>query len=99
MSRFVPVAKVSELSPGQMKMVVADRERLLLVNMAGTFYAISDECGHDWAPLSRGSSKAMPSYARDTSPGTMCAPASSSVGHWRTMCPSTRFGSKKTRSM
>jgi len=37
------VAKVSELSPGQMKMVVADRERLLLVNMAGLFYAISDE--------------------------------------------------------
>ena len=53
MSQFVPVAKVSELSPGQMKMVVADQERLLLVNMAGTFYAISDECGHDWAPLSR----------------------------------------------
>jgi nitrite reductase/ring-hydroxylating ferredoxin subunit len=54
MSQFVPVARVSELSPGQMKMVVADQERLLLVNMAGTFYAISDECGHDWAPLSRG---------------------------------------------
>ena len=42
MSRFVPVAQVSELSPGQMKMVVADRERLLLVNMAGTFYVICD---------------------------------------------------------
>src|SRR6266478_464941 len=54
MSQFVPVAKVSELSPGQMKMVVADRERLLLVNMAGTFYVVSDTCGHDWAPLSRG---------------------------------------------
>ncbi len=54
MSQFVPVAKVTELSPGQMKMVVADGERLLLVNMAGTFYVISDTCGHDWAPLSRG---------------------------------------------
>ena len=54
MSRFVPVAQVSELAPGQMKMVVADQERLLLVNMAGTFYVISDACGHDWAPLSRG---------------------------------------------
>lgn len=54
MSRFVPVANVSELSPGQMKMVVADRERLLLANVEGTFYALSDECGHDWAPLSRG---------------------------------------------
>ena len=54
MSRFVPVAQVSELAPGQMKMVVADQERLLLVNMAGTFYIISDACGHDWAPLSKG---------------------------------------------
>ena len=43
-----------ELSPGQMKMVVADRERLLLVNMAGTFYAINHACGHECAPLSRG---------------------------------------------
>jgi hypothetical protein len=31
MSQFVPVAKVTELSPGQMKMVVADGERLLVV--------------------------------------------------------------------
>jgi len=54
MSRFVPVAQVAELAPGQMKMIVADQERLLLVNMAGTFYVISDACGHDWAPLSRG---------------------------------------------
>jgi 3-phenylpropionate/trans-cinnamate dioxygenase ferredoxin subunit len=54
MSEFVPVARVSELSPGQMKMVVADGERLLLVNLAGTFYVINDTCGHDWAPLSRG---------------------------------------------
>jgi len=52
MSRFVPVAQVAELAPGQMKMIVADQERLLLVNMAGTFYVISDACGHDWAPLS-----------------------------------------------
>ena len=54
MSRFVPVAKVFELPPGQMKMVVADRARLLLANVEGTFYAIRDECGHDWAPRSRG---------------------------------------------
>ena len=54
MSRFVPVAKVSELSPGQMKMVVADQERLLLVNMAGTFYAISDTCSHEDYSLCEG---------------------------------------------
>ena len=51
---FVPVAKVSELSPGQMKWVAVNGERRVLANVAGTFYAISDVCGHRNAPLSRG---------------------------------------------
>jgi nitrite reductase/ring-hydroxylating ferredoxin subunit len=51
---FVPVAKASELSPGQMKWVAVNGERRVLANVAGTFYAISDVCGHRNAPLSRG---------------------------------------------
>jgi nitrite reductase/ring-hydroxylating ferredoxin subunit len=51
---FVPVAKASELSPGQMKWVAVDGERRVLANVEGTFYAISDVCGHRNAPLSRG---------------------------------------------
>ena len=51
---FVPVAKVSELSPGQMKWVAVNGERRVLANVEGTFYAISDVCGHRNAPLSRG---------------------------------------------
>jgi nitrite reductase/ring-hydroxylating ferredoxin subunit len=51
---FVAVAKVDELSPGQMKWVVVDGERRVLANIEGTFYAISDVCGHRNAPLSRG---------------------------------------------
>jgi nitrite reductase/ring-hydroxylating ferredoxin subunit len=51
---FVPVAKTSELSPGQMKWVAVNGERRVLANVAGTFYAISDVCGHRNAPLSRG---------------------------------------------
>ena len=51
---FVRVAKVDELSPGQMKWVAVNGERLVLANVEGVFYAISDVCGHRNAPLSRG---------------------------------------------
>ena len=51
---FVPVAKASELLPGQMKWVAVDGERRVLANVEGTYYAISDVCGHRNAPLSRG---------------------------------------------
>ena len=54
MAAFVPVRKVSELLPGQMTWVAVDRERVLLVNVDGTFYALSDVCGHQRAVLSKG---------------------------------------------
>jgi 3-phenylpropionate/trans-cinnamate dioxygenase ferredoxin component len=54
MDGFVPVAKVSDLAPGQMKWVAVDRERVLVANVEGTFYALSDACGHQRAPLSKG---------------------------------------------
>ena len=37
-----------------MRWVAIDRERILLVNVAGVFYAMKDACGHQRAPLSRG---------------------------------------------
>jgi nitrite reductase/ring-hydroxylating ferredoxin subunit len=51
---FVPVAKVGEVPPGQMKWVAVDRERVVLANVDGTFHALRDVCGHKNAPLSRG---------------------------------------------
>jgi nitrite reductase/ring-hydroxylating ferredoxin subunit len=51
---FVPVAKTADLLPGQMKWVAVNGERRVLANVEGTFYAISDVCGHRNAPLSRG---------------------------------------------
>jgi len=54
MSKFVDVAQVSDLAPGEMKWVVADGQRLLLANVDGALYAISDQCGHERASLSRG---------------------------------------------
>jgi 3-phenylpropionate/trans-cinnamate dioxygenase ferredoxin component len=51
---FFPVAKAVDLAPGQMKWVAVDRERVVLANVEGVFYALRDVCGHRQAPLSRG---------------------------------------------
>ncbi len=51
---FVPVTTASELAPGSMKWVVVDRERVLIANVEGVFYALRDMCGHRGAPLSMG---------------------------------------------
>jgi nitrite reductase/ring-hydroxylating ferredoxin subunit len=54
MAEFVPIGKITDLQPGRMKWVAVDRERVLLVNVEGTYYALKDQCGHQWAPLSKG---------------------------------------------
>ena len=54
MAEFIPVIKVHDLSPGQMTWVAVNRERVVLANVDGTFYALSDACGHQRAPLSKG---------------------------------------------
>ncbi len=51
---FVPVAKVADLAPGQMKWVAIEGNRLVLANVEGSFFALRDVCGHRNAPLSRG---------------------------------------------
>jgi len=51
---FVPVGSAAELPPGTMTWVAVDRERVLLANVGGTFYALRDACGHRQAALSRG---------------------------------------------
>ena len=51
---FTAVARVGDLAPGEMKFVAVDRERVVLANVEGAFYALRDVCGHRNAPLSRG---------------------------------------------
>ena len=51
---FVPVTTASGLPPGAMTWVAVDRERVLLANVEGVFYALRDACGHRQAPLSKG---------------------------------------------
>ena len=51
---FVSVAKTGDVPPGGMIVVAIDRERIMLANVDGEFYALRDMCGHRNAPLSRG---------------------------------------------
>jgi nitrite reductase/ring-hydroxylating ferredoxin subunit len=51
---FVAVAAAGELAPGEMKFVAVERERIVLANVGGNFFALRDVCGHRNAPLSRG---------------------------------------------
>ena len=51
---FVAVAQVGDLTPDEMKLVAVERERVVLANVDGGYYALRDVCGHRNAPLSRG---------------------------------------------
>ena len=51
---FVKVAAVSEIPPGDMKMVEVGAEQVLLVNLEGTIHACDDVCTHSYASLSEG---------------------------------------------
>jgi nitrite reductase/ring-hydroxylating ferredoxin subunit len=54
LSAFVKVATTKDLSPGEMLFVEFDGQAVLLVNVDGTFYAVSEECTHSSCPLSDG---------------------------------------------
>src|SRR5262245_10651899 len=51
---FVAALRASALPPGEMTWAAVDRERVLIANVDGHFYALQDACGHRQAPLSRG---------------------------------------------
>ena len=53
-NEFIEVAKVSEISDGKMKHVEVDGKEILIANVGGKFYAVSDRCGHMNALLSMG---------------------------------------------
>ena len=53
----VTVCRQGDLAPGSMRWVNVKGERVLLANVEGRFYAVSDTCGHQFASLSRGTLK------------------------------------------
>ena len=54
MSKFVTVAKTTEIPPGQVKCVEVDDYRLAICNVDGVFYCVEDTCTHDGGPLDQG---------------------------------------------
>ncbi|WP_424811704.1 Rieske (2Fe-2S) protein [Roseococcus sp. YIM B11640] len=53
MTRHV-VAPVAEIAPGERRLVELDGKRIVLFNLEGEFFALSDRCPHQGGPLSKG---------------------------------------------
>src|SRR5438874_799828 len=51
MAEFTKVAETGEIPVGRMKQVVLDQERIVIANVAGTFFAFGGVCTHDDGPL------------------------------------------------
>ena len=49
-----PVAKVGDIPPGCMRLLLVGETRIALCNVGGTLYAIEDLCTHDDGPLGEG---------------------------------------------
>lgn len=54
MSKFIPVAKRSEIAAGSAKCVVVEGKRIAVFNVGNEFFAIDDVCPHAGASLSEG---------------------------------------------
>jgi 3-phenylpropionate/trans-cinnamate dioxygenase ferredoxin subunit len=54
MSDFVPVAKASEIPDPGRRLVEVDERLIVILHVAGHFYAVDDVCTHDGGPLSDG---------------------------------------------
>lgn len=54
MPKFIKVAKLKELPPGQRKLVEVDGFVVALFNVDGAICAIEDVCTHDGGPLAEG---------------------------------------------
>ncbi|MSQ11634.1 MAG: non-heme iron oxygenase ferredoxin subunit [Dehalococcoidia bacterium] len=54
MEGFVKVAKTGDLKRGELKLVEVGDERVLLANVGGQLFAVSEVCPHVEGPLSEG---------------------------------------------
>lgn len=54
MAEFVKAAKTDEIAPGQSKMLEVNGKKIVIFNVAGSFYAIDDTCSHRGGSLSQG---------------------------------------------
>ncbi len=54
MSQSVKVGQVSEIPPGERKIVEVDGTWIAVFNVGGTYHAIEDVCSHDDGPVAEG---------------------------------------------
>jgi 3-phenylpropionate/trans-cinnamate dioxygenase ferredoxin subunit len=53
-SEIIDVCPLSELPPGQMRLVEWEDVEIGVFNCGGTLYALEDRCSHDDGPLAEG---------------------------------------------
>ena len=54
MGEFVKVATVDDIPVGEMKSVRARHARVVVCHLEDGFFAMADECSHDYVPISTG---------------------------------------------
>jgi len=54
MTGFTQIALVTDIPEGTMRSYQVERNRIVVCNLGGKFFALADECTHDAAPISDG---------------------------------------------
>lgn len=54
MDNYVRVAAEDEMPVGSMKSVAVGNKRIVVYHSEDGYYAVADECSHDYAPISTG---------------------------------------------
>jgi nitrite reductase/ring-hydroxylating ferredoxin subunit len=54
MANLVHVCDLGELQPGDKQTITTDNESILVANVGGKFYAVSNICTHEYAELVNG---------------------------------------------
>ena len=54
MAEFVKVASTNEIAPGQCRLVTVNGTDIVLFNVDGNFFALSNACTHEEGPLAEG---------------------------------------------
>ncbi|WP_447978176.1 Rieske (2Fe-2S) protein [Candidatus Nitrospira bockiana] len=62
MEGFTRVARVDEIPPGEVKVVLIDQKQIAVFNINGRFYAIYNICPHEGGPLAEGRRKGCVVY-------------------------------------
>jgi len=54
---FIPVVAVMELREGQRLFIEIDETPIMILNIAGNYFAIADVCSHDDGPVGEGNTE------------------------------------------